>query len=82
MVELSKLGPDAQNQGGLVPRSWELIRRDPAGRTEVLAQHVVSFDLDAEGNLVYSNGFEVFSLRAGERASLGRGDLVESVGVL
>jgi hypothetical protein len=48
----------------------------------VLAQHVVSFDLDAQGNVVYSNGYEVFSVRAGERASLVRGDLVESVGAL
>ena len=82
MVELSKAGVDAQGQGGIVPRSWELVRRDAAGRTEVLAQHVVSFDLDADGNVVYSNGFEVFALRAGERASLVRGDLVESVGAL
>jgi hypothetical protein len=82
MIELAKLAPDAKTTGGLVPRSWELVRRDPGGNVEVLARHVVSFDLSGDGVVVWSNGFEVYTLRAGERGSLGRGELVESVAAL
>lgn len=82
MIELSRIAPDAQGNGGLVPRNWELVRRDASGAVEVLAQHVVSFDLDADGAVVYSNGFDIFSLRGGQRESLTRGELVESVATL
>jgi hypothetical protein len=44
----------------LVPRSWELVRRSPAGETTVVARGVLSFDLAEDGSVVYSNGTGVF----------------------
>jgi len=46
----------------LVPDSWELIRRQGNGDETVLARGVAAFDLDAKGNLVYSNGSAVYRL--------------------
>jgi hypothetical protein len=42
----------------------------------------VSFDLSGDSGVVWSNGFEVYTLKAGERTSLGGGELVESVAAL
>jgi hypothetical protein len=82
MIELGKLPQDARTVGGLVPRNWELVRLDRGGAITVLAQHVVSFDLQDDGMLLYSNGFEVFSLRDGDRRSLARDEFVEQVHAL
>jgi hypothetical protein len=52
----------------LVPRSWELVRRDPSGETRVLARGVLAFDLAGDGSVVYSNGSAVECLSpAGDR---------------
>jgi hypothetical protein len=44
---------DAQ---GLVPSSWELVRRRPDGQTETIAKSVLTFDLAGEGSVVCSDG--------------------------
>lgn len=41
---------------GLVPSSWELVRRRAGGQTEVVAKKVLTFDLAADGHVVYSDG--------------------------
>lgn len=48
----------------LVPASWQLVRRDAQGREEVLARHVSSFDISADGTVVYTNGRGVYVLEA------------------
>jgi hypothetical protein len=58
------------------------VRRDPSGSVEVLASHVASFDLGAVGRVVFSNGYDVYSLDGSGRVALGRGELVESVAAL
>lgn len=44
----------------LVPSSWQLIRRDRNGNERVLATNVVSYDIGADGSVIYSNGRGVF----------------------
>ncbi len=44
----------------LVPGTWELVRRTPQGRENVLARHVASYDIAADGKIIYSNGSGVF----------------------
>jgi len=54
----------------LVPKTWELVRLE-AGKpesAEVLAKGVLSFDLAADGSLLYSNGTAVFRLDPSGRA--------------
>jgi hypothetical protein len=40
----------------LVPKSWKLKKRSPAGSVETLAEGVLSFDLAADGHIVFSDG--------------------------
>jgi hypothetical protein len=44
---------------GLAPASWELVRRDPSGETEVIAKKVLAFDLVGDGGLLYSDGASI-----------------------
>jgi hypothetical protein len=48
----------------LVPPSWQLVRRSPAGEEAVLARGVVAFDLADDGALVYTNGAAIWALGA------------------
>jgi len=44
----------------LVPESWELMRMDESGKSQSLAGGVLSFDLAADGTVVYTNGSEIY----------------------
>jgi hypothetical protein len=46
----------------LVPASWQLVSRSPQGEEQVLASHVASFDIAADGTILFSNGYGVFAL--------------------
>ena len=54
----------------LVPASWQLVRRTRAGAETVLATHVASYDLTADGRVIYSNGRAVFLLDDGGKPQL------------
>ena len=54
----------------LVPESWQLVLRSEQGEERILARHVASFDLTADGGVLYSNGFAVYALHPGGRPSL------------
>ena len=54
------------------PSSWLLMRQTPqsAGQAEMVADGVLSFDLGADGSVVYSDGFDVYRIPAtGEPAA-------------
>jgi hypothetical protein len=83
MIELSKVKGDPQYGGNLVPRDWELIRLStPGSAPEVLAQHVACFALHESGRLVYTNGFDIFTLDGASRCGVARQQQVAGVGVL
>ena len=64
----------------LVPHSWELVRRNAHGQETVLATNVASYDVLADGAIVYSNGRAAFMLGNGSQPSLIlREDLVADV---
>ena len=61
----------------LVPRSWELVRRNAQRNELVVATNVASYDLLPDGSIVYSNGRAAFRLGIGTQPSLNlREDLV------
>lgn len=83
MIELSKVKNDPKYGGNLVPRDWELICIDgPGAEPQVVATHVASFDLKANGDLVYTNGFDIFKIEGGTRCGVARQQQVASVGVV
>lgn len=51
----------------LVPATWQLVCRSPDGQEQVLASHVASFDIAADGSILFSNGFAVFHLADNSR---------------
>lgn len=64
----------------LVPRSWELVSRSRQGGETVLATNVASYDLLADGSIIYSNGRAIFLLgQGGQSTLLLKEDLVGDV---
>jgi hypothetical protein len=64
----------------LVPSSWQLISRSRQGDERVLATNVASYDIGADGTIVYSNGRGVFMLGRDGSAGLAlRDELVAEV---
>lgn len=46
----------------LVPKSWQLIRRNRNGEEQVVATNVASYDITADGRIIFTNGYGVFML--------------------
>ena len=46
----------------LVPASWQLVCRNQQGVEKVLASHVASFDIAADGTILFTNGYGAFAL--------------------
>jgi hypothetical protein len=51
---------DGGSGQSMAPASWELCRRSPQGTIEVLAKSVLSFDLETDGSLLFTNGIGIF----------------------
>jgi hypothetical protein len=61
----------------LVPRSWQLVRRNRTGEEQVLATNVASYDITADGRIIFTNGYGVFMLDASNGAQVVfRGKLI------
>lgn len=67
-VQLEKALRENEKQGdkhpGIVPRSWELMRRAPDGTTACLRRGVVDYDLAPDGGVVLTTGRHVLLLDA------------------
>ena len=65
----------------LVPKTWELIRQPPAGEAEVIAEHVVAFDLGPAGEVIYTDGLRIWA-DGNPPTLLHQGHIVQSVVVV
>ena len=65
----------------LVPKSWELVKRDKSGDETVLANHVVFFDVGPAGEILYTDGLRVWQAGAARR-KLHEGHIIQSVVVV
>jgi hypothetical protein len=69
-----------EQAGSLVPKDWELVRRTADGQEQVVATHVVTYDLGPEGSVIYSNGSAVYWQRAdGSREKICEQAMIESL---
>lgn len=75
----------------LVPRSWQLMRQLNQGEPEQLAEGVLSYDVAADGTVVYTNGSAIYAIalspqkgsRKGQnRQRLKVGQWIESVRIM
>jgi len=81
VVEAKKgMSVDAKEGPALVPSNWELCRKAPGGEIEVIAKSVLSFDVDARGGLLFTNGYSIFHLPAGaEKKRLHKASFIRQV---
>jgi hypothetical protein len=62
----------------LVPDTWQLVRQGTHGVPEVLASHVLSYDLAEDGSIIYTNGSAIFKISPkGEQERLHTGKFIE-----
>jgi hypothetical protein len=81
MIDASRAARENKGEDApsLVPKTWELVKQDSSGSSEVLARGVLAFDL-CESSLVYSNGSAIFRLDAGGSPQrLFVGSLIEQI---
>ncbi len=71
MVDAEKMLNDRSAKGAILPPDWKLIRREPSGAEQEIAERVVAFDLLPDGSLVWTNGGRVLH-RQGPGADAGR----------
>ncbi|MBD1859755.1 MULTISPECIES: hypothetical protein [Leptolyngbya] len=72
--------PDAPS---LVPKTWQLVRQRTQGVPENLAEGVLSYDLAADGTVIYSNGSAIYMLSPnGSRERVLVGNWIEGVALL
>ena len=65
---------------GLVPSFWELIRRRPGGKAEVIATNVLTFDLTRAGSVLCCDGESIVLFDANGRSErVLKGELIEQV---
>jgi hypothetical protein len=80
LIELSQVKADAQLDGNLVPRSWELVRRGADGGVTTLADHVAAYGLAHDGSVLLTNGYQLSALHGSDRRTVARHELIEWVG--
>ena len=61
---------DEDSNGALAPSSWKLMKQANDGETTTLASHVVSYDINAKGKIVYSDGKNIKILSNGKANQL------------
>jgi hypothetical protein len=65
---------------GLVPSSWELVRRRPGGQTDTIAKKVLTFDLTSDGGALCSDGATIVLIGPDGRSErVLKGELIEQV---
>jgi len=83
--QLLKEQEGKQEDPALVPKTWQLIKRDKAGSETVIADAVLAYDLAADGSVVYTNGRSVFQTQANngaEKKLLFKDKLVDAILIL
>jgi len=69
---------------GLVPRTWQLVRRAAGGQADdneqVIAHGVLAFDIAVDGSVVYSDGLSIVHRAAdGTQQTVCKGHLIERI---
>ncbi len=83
LIKAQQEGRPEEDAPALVDKSWELIRVDENGGTEVLEDAVLCFDLADDGTPVFSNGSGVFALeKDGKRKRLFVDGMIQQIAVL
>lgn len=65
---------------GLVPKDWQLVRRSPTGSEDILASGILTYDVGTSGDILYTNGRHIWLRKPdGSTGKLGTDHFVERV---
>jgi len=65
---------------GIAPQSWELMKLNKNGQINTVKKGIIDFDIDKEGNIVYSNGKYLIQLKTdGSEEVLDKCDLAQKI---
>jgi hypothetical protein len=80
LANAQMIQPQEEDGEGLVPSSWELVRRRPGGPAETIAKKVLTFDLTRDGSAVCSDGATIVLIGPDGRSErILQGELIEQV---
>lgn len=75
--ELKENRSHGEKNPGIIPRSWELHRRTPDGKDELIRRGVVAYRVGEDGEILFSNGSAVLCLQKdGKEEKLSDADRV------
>ncbi len=79
--EMLKDAARSDEPPSLVPETWQLVKKTATGAEEILVKGALAYDLDAQGNIVYSNGMAVYELQAdgGRKLLTKSGQVIENL---
>ena len=79
--EMLKDAARSDEPPSLVPETWQLVKKTATGVEEILVKGALAYDLDAQGNIVYSNGMAVYELQAdgGRKLLTKSGQVIENL---
>jgi len=69
-IDLHKLKRTKDNDGSVVPKSWQLLCRQANGEVVLVADSVLDFDVSADGDVICTNGYKVFQIKEGKKKQL------------
>lgn len=65
---------------GIAPKEWELLKMDRSGSLSCIKKGVMGYDVDSEGNIVYSNGkYIIRILEDGKEEVVEKIDMVDKM---
>jgi hypothetical protein len=80
LVRSQQPGRPDEESADLVPASWQLFRRSPQGAEKALAAGVLAYDINDQGQILYTNGNVIFLLHPdGRRERLLAERMIEQV---
>jgi hypothetical protein len=80
LVQARRRGREEEEGFDLVPKSWELHRRNAQGESKVLAGGVLAYDVAPDGTVVFTNGNALFLLHPdGRKERLLNEQMIEQV---
>jgi len=69
-----------RDREGLVSKKWELVRKSGDAEPQVVHRGVLSFDLCADGSIVFTDGARIFRLQPdGSKEMLGKDQFISQV---
>ena len=79
MIDVEDASSNDKDGGALAPSDWVLIKRSRDGQETQLASHVLAYDLSEDGEILYSDGHNLYRISEDGKQHVLRAALIEDV---